>query len=99
MERNPNCLWCKILLPKAIARGIIEIELNLMLMSTVSCTSCVVVISQQQEQNICHQQQSQDEPVIHSQTTGKNCTVVKNGRVVVVPASSQPQETNESKNT
>jgi len=67
-------------------------------MSTVSCTSCVVLLNQQQEQNISHQQQSQDEPVNHNKSIGKNCTVVQNGRVVVVPAQPQPQETNESKN-
>ncbi|MBE9209174.1 hypothetical protein IQ244_22075 [Nostoc sp. LEGE 06077] len=58
-------------------------------MSTVSCTSCVVVLNQQQEQNISHQQQCQDEPVNHSQTNCKNSTVVKNGRVVVVSEQEQ----------
>ncbi|MBE9007007.1 hypothetical protein IQ259_18520 [Fortiea sp. LEGE XX443] len=62
-------------------------------MSTVSCTSCVVVLNQQQEENISHQQQSQDELVNHCKNTGKNSTVVKDGRVVVVPAQPQPQET------
>lgn len=68
-------------------------------MSTVSCSSCVVLLSQQQEQNISYQQQCQDEPANHSKTTAKNSTVVKNGRVVVVSESAQPQKTNESKNS
>jgi len=80
---------------KAIARAIISLELNVIVisMSTVPCTSCVVVLSQQQEQNVSHQQQSQDEPVNHSQSDSKNCTVVKDGRVVVIAALPQPDKT------
>ncbi|MBU7582077.1 MAG: hypothetical protein KAF91_04070 [Nostoc sp. TH1S01] len=68
-------------------------------MSTVSCSSCVVILNQQQEQNISHQQQCQNEPVNHSKTTIKNSTVVKNGRVVVVSEQAQSQQTNKSQNT
>ncbi|MBD2448510.1 hypothetical protein H6G76_15365 [Nostoc sp. FACHB-152] len=60
-------------------------------MSTVSCTGCVVILNQQNEQNLAHQQQCQDTPINHSKSKGKNCTVVENGRVVVIP--SQPDET------
>ncbi|MBW4612322.1 MAG: hypothetical protein KME21_03410 [Desmonostoc vinosum HA7617-LM4] len=56
-------------------------------MSIPSCSCCVVVLNQQQEQNnICHQNQCQDEPVYYSQSGVKNCTVVENGRVVVKPS-------------
>lgn len=83
----------------ANAKAIIERELNLMLMSTVSCSSCVVVINQQQEQNISHQQQCQDEPAKASKTTGKKCTVVKDGRVVVISEQPQLKAASESENT
>ncbi|MBD2497598.1 hypothetical protein [Nostoc sp. FACHB-280] len=67
-------------------------------MSTVSCSSCVVILNQQQEQNISHQQQCQNQPINHSQNTSKNSTVVKNGRVVVIAEPEQSQQTNESQN-
>ncbi|WP_413199377.1 hypothetical protein [Nostoc piscinale] len=67
-------------------------------MSTVSCSSCVVILNQQQEQNMSHQQQCQNQPINHSQSTGKNSTVVKNGRVVVISEQAQSQQTNESQN-
>ncbi|MDM9585595.1 MAG: hypothetical protein RM022_027505 [Nostoc sp. EfeVER01] len=54
-------------------------------MSFASCACCVVVLNQQQEQNISHQNQCQDVPVNHSKSTVKNCTVIENGRVVVKP--------------
>ncbi|MBW4675784.1 MAG: hypothetical protein KME52_17700 [Desmonostoc geniculatum HA4340-LM1] len=57
-------------------------------MSFPSCSSCVVILNQQEEQNISHQKQCHDTPVNHSKNTGENCTVVENGRVVVKP--SQP---------
>ncbi|MDZ8024506.1 MAG: hypothetical protein RMY36_010395 [Nostoc sp. SerVER01] len=57
-------------------------------MSFPSCSSCVVVLTQQQEENISHQKQCQDVPVKDTKNTGKNTTVVENGRVVVKP--SQP---------
>ncbi|MBD2437567.1 hypothetical protein [Nostoc sp. FACHB-110] len=60
-------------------------------MSTVSCTGCVVILNQQNEQNLTHQQQYQEEPINHSKNKSKNCTVVENGRVVVI--SSQSDET------
>ncbi|MEA5604830.1 hypothetical protein [Nostoc sp. UHCC 0252] len=52
-------------------------------MSLSSCACCVVVLNQQQEQNISHQNQCQDVPVNHSKSVVKNCTVVENGRVIV----------------
>lgn len=64
-------------------------------MSLTSCSSCVVVLNQQQEQNISYQNQLQDEPENHSDHDVKNCTVVENGRVVVKPLQPQPQETSE----
>ncbi|ALF55163.1 hypothetical protein ACX27_23790 [Nostoc piscinale CENA21] len=67
-------------------------------MSTVSCSSCVVILNQQQEQNISHQHQCQNQPINHSQNTSKNSTVVKNGRVVVISEQAQSQQTNESEN-
>ncbi|MBG1265820.1 hypothetical protein F8S12_38205 [Nostoc sp. WHI] len=54
-------------------------------MSFPSCPSCVVVLNQQQEQNMSHQNQCQDVPVNHDKSPVKNCTVVENGRVVVKP--------------
>ncbi|WP_373528522.1 hypothetical protein [Nostoc sp.] len=54
-------------------------------MSFPSCPSCVVVLNQQQEQNVSHQNQCQDVPLNHSKNPVKNCTVVENGRVVVKP--------------
>lgn len=59
-------------------------------MSFASCSSCVVVLNQQQEENISHQKQCQDVPVDHNKSTGENSTVVENGRVVV--KTSQPRE-------
>jgi hypothetical protein len=49
------------------------------------CTSCIVVLNQQQEQNISRQTQSLDTPVKYHQKEVKNCTVIENGRVVVKP--------------
>ncbi|MBD2680037.1 MULTISPECIES: hypothetical protein [Nostoc] len=54
-------------------------------MSSTSCSSCVVILNQQQEENISHKKQCQDVPVNDTNNTGKNCTVVENGRVVVKP--------------
>ncbi|MEH2437835.1 MAG: hypothetical protein V7K25_27015 [Nostoc sp.] len=54
-------------------------------MSFSSCPCCVVVLNQQQEQNISHQNQCQDVPVNLSKSKVKSCTVVENGRVVVKP--------------
>ncbi|MBN3926624.1 hypothetical protein [Nostoc sp. NMS4] len=54
-------------------------------MSIPSCSCSVVVLNQQQEQNISHQNQCQDVPVNHSKSMVKTCTVVENGRVVVKP--------------
>nr|WP_144051306.1 hypothetical protein [Calothrix sp. PCC 7507] len=64
-------------------------------MSLTSCSCCVVVLNQQQEQNISHQNQCQDVPVNHSKSDVKNCTVVENGRVVVKPLEKQPNESPE----
>jgi hypothetical protein len=77
--------------PKVSIRAIINVELKIIFMSVVSCSSCVVVLNQQQEENISHQQQFQDESVTHNNSAGKNCTVVENGRVVVVPAPAKDQ--------
>ncbi|MDZ7967246.1 MAG: hypothetical protein RM368_20105 [Nostoc sp. DedSLP03] len=54
-------------------------------MSFASCACCVVVLNQQQEQNISHQNQCQDVPVKPSKSMVKSCTVIENGRVVVKP--------------
>jgi len=54
-------------------------------MSLTSCSSCVVILNQQQEENISHQKQCQDVPVNNTNNTGENCTVIENGRVVVKP--------------
>ncbi|MEH1842463.1 MAG: hypothetical protein V7L20_27970 [Nostoc sp.] len=54
-------------------------------MSFSSSPCCVVVLNQQQEQNISHQNQCQDVPVNSSKSMVKSCTVVENGRVVVKP--------------
>ncbi|MDZ8187662.1 MAG: hypothetical protein RMX96_22780 [Nostoc sp. ChiSLP02] len=64
-------------------------------MSFPSCSSCVVILNQQQEQNISHQKQCQDVPVKHSTNTAENCTVVENGRVVVKPSQPPVNETSE----
>ncbi|MEH2140665.1 hypothetical protein [Nostoc sp.] len=48
-----------------------------------SCACCVVVLNQQQEQNISHQNQCQDVAVNRTKSMVKNCTVVENGRVVI----------------
>jgi hypothetical protein len=60
-------------------------------MSAVSCAGCVVILNQQNEENLAHQQQCQEEPINNSKSKSKNCTVVENGRVVVI--SSQPDDT------
>ncbi|MEJ6483702.1 hypothetical protein N0Y54_20680 [Nostoc punctiforme UO1] len=52
-------------------------------MSFSPSACCVVVLNQQQEQNISHQNQCKDVQVNHSKGMVKNCTVVENGRVVV----------------
>ncbi|MCC5615856.1 hypothetical protein LC605_12405 [Nostoc sp. CHAB 5836] len=54
-------------------------------MSFASCPCCVVILNQQQEENISHQNQCQDVPVNYSKSIVKSCTVVENGRVVVKP--------------
>ncbi|MEH2423767.1 MAG: hypothetical protein V7K48_23525 [Nostoc sp.] len=64
-------------------------------MSFPSCACCVVVLNQQQEQNISHQNQCQDVPVNHSKSMVKNCTVVENGRVVVKPSQPPLNQTSE----
>ncbi|WP_341525913.1 hypothetical protein WKK05_25530 [Nostoc sp. UHCC 0302] len=66
-------------------------------MSFASCACCAVVLNQQQEQNISHQNQCQDISVNHSKSAAKSCTVVKNGRVVVKPL--EPEVSNETSNT
>jgi hypothetical protein len=57
-------------------------------MSLTASPCCVVILNQQQEQNLSHQNQCQDIQVNHSKNTAENSTVVENGRVVV--KSSQP---------
>lgn len=54
-------------------------------MSLPCSACCVVVLNQQQEQNIAHQNQCQDVKVIAGKSEVKNRTVVENGRVVVKP--------------
>ncbi|BAY32250.1 hypothetical protein NIES2107_41380 [Nostoc carneum NIES-2107] len=54
-------------------------------MSSTPSPCCVVVLTQQQEENISHQKHCQDEQVNYSNVPVKNCTVVENGRVVVKP--------------
>ncbi len=61
-------------------------------MSVTASTCCVVVINQQQQQNIYHQKQCADTPVNPGKSTSKNCTVVENGRVVVKPSESRPNQ-------
>ncbi|MFN6464370.1 MAG: hypothetical protein RMZ41_021505 [Nostoc sp. DedVER02] len=61
-------------------------------MSLSSCACCVVVLNQQQEQNISHQNQCQDVPVNHSKSVVKNCTVVENGRVIVKALQPSPNQ-------
>ncbi|MBW4643446.1 MAG: hypothetical protein KME23_10725 [Goleter apudmare HA4340-LM2] len=62
-------------------------------MSLNSCPGCVVVLNQQHEQNISHQNQCQDVALSHTQNNVKNQTVVENGRVVVKPLEPQIDET------
>ncbi|MEH2308545.1 MAG: hypothetical protein V7L06_24985 [Nostoc sp.] len=64
-------------------------------MSFSPSACCVVVLNQQQEQNISHQNQCQDVPVNHSKSMVKNCTVVENGRVVVKALQSSDNQTSE----
>ncbi|MEH1939368.1 MAG: hypothetical protein V7L01_04000 [Nostoc sp.] len=64
-------------------------------MSLASCACCVVVLNQQQEQNISHQNQCQDVPVKPSKSMVKSCTVVENGRVVVKPLQTAVNQTAE----
>jgi hypothetical protein len=76
-----------------MSSAIINIEIKIPHMSLTSCPCCVIVLNQQQEQNISHQNQPQDMPVNQSKSNVKNCTVVENGRVVVKPLQPQPNET------
>ncbi|MEH1967608.1 MAG: hypothetical protein RM347_003565 [Nostoc sp. ChiQUE02] len=64
-------------------------------MSFASCACCVVVLNQQQEQNISHQNQCPDVPVNHSNNMVKSCTVVENGRVIVKPLQPPLNQTSE----
>ncbi|WP_335041716.1 hypothetical protein [Nostoc sp.] len=64
-------------------------------MSFSPSACCVVVLNQQQEQNISHQNQCQDVPVNHSKSMVKNCTVVENGRVVIKALQSSDNQTSE----
>ncbi|WP_392535534.1 hypothetical protein [Nostoc sp. C117] len=64
-------------------------------MSVTTCSCCVVVLNQQQEQNLSHQNQCQDVPVNHSKNSGENSTVVENGRVVVKPSQPRINQTSE----
>ncbi|WP_335005709.1 hypothetical protein [Nostoc sp.] len=64
-------------------------------MSFASCPCCVVVLNQQQEQNVSHQNQCQDVPVNHSKSMVKSYTVVENGRVVVKPLQPPLNQTSE----
>ncbi|AFY50154.1 hypothetical protein Nos7524_4395 [Nostoc sp. PCC 7524] len=57
-------------------------------MSFPSCASCVVVLNQQHEQQISHQNQDEDETIHHRQNASQGKTVVENGRVVVKQAES-----------
>ncbi|WP_375511719.1 hypothetical protein [uncultured Nostoc sp.] len=61
-------------------------------MSFSACPCCVVVLNQQQ-QNISHQNQCQDVPVNPSKSMVKSCTVVENGRVVVKPLQAPVNQT------
>jgi hypothetical protein len=61
-------------------------------MSSFACSSCAVVLNQQQMQNTSHQHQFQDDCVDHGKTVEKTCTVVENGRVVVKPLPPQNDE-------
>ncbi|MEH2194974.1 MAG: hypothetical protein V7K98_20355 [Nostoc sp.] len=64
-------------------------------MSFSSCACCAVVLNQQQEQNISHQNQCQDAQINHSKSMVKNHTVVENGRVVVKPLQPRQNQTSE----
>ncbi|MEH2082316.1 MAG: hypothetical protein V7K89_20740 [Nostoc sp.] len=64
-------------------------------MSFASCACCVVVLNQQQEQNISHQNQCQDVQVNHSKSAVKSRTVIENGRVVVKPLQPPLNQTSE----
>ncbi|HEY9800419.1 MAG TPA: hypothetical protein V6D25_08675 [Leptolyngbyaceae cyanobacterium] len=64
-------------------------------MSSFTCSSCAVVLNQQQMQNTSHQNQFQDDSVDHGKSVNKTCTVVENGRVVVKPLPPQNDETAE----
>ncbi|MBG1242346.1 hypothetical protein F8R90_14450 [Nostoc sp. NZL] len=64
-------------------------------MSFASCACCVVVLNQQQEQNISHQNQCQDVPVNPSKSMVKSCTVVEHGRVVVKSLQPPPNQASE----
>jgi len=65
-------------------------------MSSFACSSCAVVLNQQQTQNTSHKNQCQDHPVDQVKTVEKTCTVVENGRVVVKPLPPQSNETAEA---
>ncbi|MDF5730590.1 MAG: hypothetical protein PUP92_21850 [Rhizonema sp. PD38] len=61
-------------------------------MSFVNAACCAVSLQQQQEQNIRHHQQFAHTSVDCGKSSSKNCTVVENGRVVVKPVETLPQE-------
>ncbi|WP_017316247.1 hypothetical protein [Mastigocladopsis repens] len=67
-------------------------------MSFTTSACCAVTLNQQQEQNIyyhkkhCAEMQCPDAPANNGKSRSKNCTVVENGRVVVKPAQTQPEE-------
>ena len=66
--------------------------LKVLIMSFVNAACCVVSLQQQHEQNIRHHQHSADTAVDQYKSTSQNCTVVENGRVVVKPVETLPQE-------
>ncbi|MDF5723097.1 MAG: hypothetical protein PUP91_22010 [Rhizonema sp. PD37] len=61
-------------------------------MSFVNAACCAVSLHQQQEQNIRHHQQFAHTSVDSGKSISQNCTVVENGRVVVKPVETLPQE-------
>ncbi len=89
---NYQNIWVANFQPNSNSRAIIDIEIKIAYMSFSSCACCVVVLNQQQERNISHQNQCQDAPINHSKNMVKTCTVVENGRVVVKPIQNQPSE-------
>jgi hypothetical protein len=75
-----------------IEYAIIKIYTDLVDMSSFACSSCAVVLNQQQMQNTSHQNQLQDNSVDDRKSVNKTCTVVENGRVVVKPLQPQNDE-------